>query len=262
MKMRFLFLTVLCVSSLFGLLLLTSGCEHSAVQSELASGDTLGVDISAITHPANNSESTPLMVEGFDGNLLLVDPAIQTVTYEDILAEIPEYPWWLQHAIIEFNNLNWDHDGVPGGWGFGVYNTVNASPMSGTHYTINRHGKNFLGFTFPDRVHFKGAAFARASLRWDIPISDPASHSAHAVRYHFYDLEGNQTGTSDWFEIEEEPMFCRVNVFCARVVVEHDVDNPMDNVNHNISDAEWYMMDDVTYIYKEGIVVNTPNLHN
>lgn len=249
MKKTITGIVVLAVS--LCLLIIFTGCdtEQDSVSSA-ANQDTLGVALSDISH---NIPYEPLTVDPMDGEMAYLDPKHIVLSFEEVDDDIPDYNFYTQHALIDFKDISWDNDGIAGGYGFGVYKTVNSIPFSGSFYVINRHGINNLGFTFPQTVHFKGAAFARASLRYDIPVYENASYSAKRVRYHFYDEDNNLLETSEWFDLSNKPEFFKANIFCKRVVVEHDTDYPFDNVDWDIVDAEWYAMDDITFILKPNI---------
>ena len=173
---------------------------------------------------------------------------IQTVTesFEDILVELPAYNLSDNHALTSFKNIEWDNDSIAGGWGWGVYNGSNSNPSSGSYYVINRHGKNFLGFTFGEEVNFTGASFAKATPNVSISPSLPEAHAASSIRFHYYDQLSNLLDSSEWFTIGLTSSFFSVNVKCFRVVVEHDIDNPT-TAAFDITDAEWFSMDDVSY---------------
>lgn len=170
------------------------------------------------------------------------------LTFDTLPQELPLYNMSSQHALIDYRGFSWDNDGIAGGWGFGVYNTSNSTPQSGSIYVMNRHGKNFLGITFERSVQFEGAYFAKAAKNAGMSVFDPGAFSANRIRLHYFDANLALIRVSNWLVLGAQPKLIAADIIVFRIVVEHDIDNPLNNPSFGISDAEWYSMDNLTYM--------------
>ncbi len=224
---------------------------NNMVKTEIITSDNENISIN--NDPIRDYISEGQIIKYFDNSEPKIKDIIHPdsitvfkniITFEDILDELPDYDMKKQHALITFKDINWDNDGIPGGTGWGVYNTTNSQARSGNNYVMNRHGKNFLGFTFPRVVKFIGAYFAMATNSNMMDPYDPSGYSAVKLKYHFYDNDLNFMYSSDWFDLNETSEFFAANVEVRRVVIEHDILNTT-SAQFGITDAEWFSMDDL-----------------
>jgi hypothetical protein len=151
------------------------------------------------------------------------------------------------HAMYTYGNVDWDREGPEFGWGWGVYNTSNSIPSSGSNYVMNLHGKNFLGFSLGEPTLFEGAYFAKASIQNWLDVDDSRSHAADSIRLHYFDASDNLIGTTPWIYLTKQPQWFAANQVASRIVIEHDTVNAFPNDAHGEPLAKWYSIDHMVF---------------